>query len=293
MIERWLIIPRWDDFQHRDMARSSVPPWIKTYTKLMGDDAFLGLSFHLRGILVSIWLEYATARRQLSGSTVALSRRLGQRVTTRDLEALNHAGYIDFSASKPASNTASVPASLEVEVEREVEKKAAAGVKGALASGLAALESEDEKPRLSELAELLDDMGVAGPLRQQAIAQPARALACAQRTLSAKPRNLPAYFRKLLESGDTPGQANHPQRENAYIRDSPERIRTLIRNGAIWNSEELELELAAAGINGDTANELRALLPGNTPSPDPEPVLELIPIGVLADTEPDPDEGDT
>jgi hypothetical protein len=116
--ERWLVIPRWDDFQHRDMARSTIPPWIKTYTKLMSDDDFLGLSFHLRGVLVSIWMEYAAARRQLLGSTSTLTRRLGQRVTTRDLESLNHAGFIHFSASKPASNLASEPASLEVEVEK-------------------------------------------------------------------------------------------------------------------------------------------------------------------------------
>lgn len=117
--DRWIVIPKWDEFQHRDMARSSVPPWIKTYTKLMGDDDFLSLSFHLRGVLVSLWLEYATARRQLRDSTVALTRRLGQRVTTRDLETLNHAGFITFSASRPASSFASEPASLEVEVEKK------------------------------------------------------------------------------------------------------------------------------------------------------------------------------
>ena len=120
MDDRWIVIPRWDEFQHRDMARSTVPPWIKTYTKLMADDEFLALSFHLRGLLVSLWLEYAAARRQLSGSTVALTRRLGQRVTIRDLESLNHAGFIEFSASKPAGAHAGKPAGLEVEVEKKV-----------------------------------------------------------------------------------------------------------------------------------------------------------------------------
>ena len=115
----WIVIPKWDEFQHRDMARSSVPPWIKTYTKLMGDDDFLDLSFHLRGILVSLWLEYAAARRQLRGSPSRLSRRLGKRITARDIESLYHAGFIGFSASKPASNVDSEDASLEVEVEVE------------------------------------------------------------------------------------------------------------------------------------------------------------------------------
>jgi hypothetical protein len=117
--DQWIVIPRWEDFQHRDMARSSVPPWIKTYTRLLANDDYLALSHHLRGVLLGIWLEYARSTRQLRGSTSALSRRLGQRVTTRDLQSLNDAGFIGFSASKPASNLASALAGVEVEVEVE------------------------------------------------------------------------------------------------------------------------------------------------------------------------------
>lgn len=111
--DQWLVMDRWDDFQHPDAMRSGVPPWIKTYTRLLSNDEFLTLSHHLRGVLLSLWLEYATARRQLRDNTVALSRRLGHRVTTRDLEALNHAGFVHFSASKPASKVASIPARPE------------------------------------------------------------------------------------------------------------------------------------------------------------------------------------
>lgn len=118
-VERWIVIDRWDDFQHPDVLRSGVPPWIKTYTGLLAKDEFLDLSHHLRGVLLGLWLEYARARRQLRGSTSALSRRLGQRVTTRDLEALNDAGWLHFVASKPASKDASRPASLEVEVDKK------------------------------------------------------------------------------------------------------------------------------------------------------------------------------
>lgn len=117
MSDAWIVIPKWDNFQHRDMARSSVPPWVKMYTRLLSDDDYLGLSHHQRGVLMGIWLEYARSTRQLRGSTATLTRRLGQRVTTRDLTALNHAGFIGFSASKPASGIAS----LEVEVEVEVQ----------------------------------------------------------------------------------------------------------------------------------------------------------------------------
>jgi replicative DNA helicase len=109
----WIVIPGWEEFQHRDAARSQVPTWVKTYTKLLSDDDFLDLSHHLRGVLLGLWLEYARSHAALSGNTTSLSRRLGQRVTDKNLEALNHAGFIDFSASKPASNPAGEPASLE------------------------------------------------------------------------------------------------------------------------------------------------------------------------------------
>jgi hypothetical protein len=122
--EQWLVMDRWDDFQHPDATRTGVPPWIKTYTRLLANDEFLTLSHHLRGVLLGLWLEYATARRQLRDSTVALSRRLGHRVTTHDLEALNHAGFIHFSASKPASNLASKPA--RPEKRREEQPRASA-----------------------------------------------------------------------------------------------------------------------------------------------------------------------
>ena len=111
--ERWIEIPGWEGFQHRDAARVVVPTWIKLYTELMSKEEFLGLSFHLRGVLVSLWLEYATSKRQLSDSTVRLSRRLGMRVTRRDLESLNRAGFVTFSASRPASTYTSTLASLE------------------------------------------------------------------------------------------------------------------------------------------------------------------------------------
>lgn len=123
MADMWIVVARWDEFQHRDMARSSVPPWIKNFTKLMHDDAYRKLTGHQRAVLHGIWLEYASARRQLILSTTSLTHRLGLRVTTQHLEVLRDAGYIEFSASKPASAVASDLASLEVEVEVEVEKK--------------------------------------------------------------------------------------------------------------------------------------------------------------------------
>lgn len=113
--ERWIEVVDWDRHQHRDMARTTVPPWIKVATRLLSDDAYLELSPNRRAMLLGLWLEYARTRRALRENTASISRRLAQRVTSADLEALNRAGFIVFSASNPASKSAG----LEVEVERE------------------------------------------------------------------------------------------------------------------------------------------------------------------------------
>lgn len=100
--ERWIVVIGWERFQHyQGGPRADRPPWIKTYVALLHDDAYLRLTLHQRGVLHGLWLEYATARRQLPDSTATISRRLGERVTRATLDALNHAGFITFSASKP------------------------------------------------------------------------------------------------------------------------------------------------------------------------------------------------
>ena len=119
MMEGWIVIPNWEQFQHRDVGRSKVPPWVKSYTRLLSDDDYLSLSWEQRGLLHGIWLEYARSLRQLPASRTSLSRRLGMTVRASQLEALNHAGFISFSASKPASNPDSDLASPEGEGDRE------------------------------------------------------------------------------------------------------------------------------------------------------------------------------
>lgn len=133
---KWIVVTRWDEFQHRDMARSTVPPWIKNLTRLLSDETYLSLTPHRRALLHGIWLEYARTRRELPENTASLSRRLAMKVTSRDLEALNHAGFIGFSAVSPAVNVAG----LEVEVEREREK--------AVREESSARENPGERPEL-------------------------------------------------------------------------------------------------------------------------------------------------
>jgi hypothetical protein len=116
----WISVRNWRKFQHYDPAKRA-PKWIKVYAELMSDDAFLQLTLPQRGILVSIWLEYASARCALRGETASLSRRIGGRVTSAQLKALTDAGFIDIVASKTLADGYQ-DASPEVEVEVEEEK---------------------------------------------------------------------------------------------------------------------------------------------------------------------------
>lgn len=111
--ELWIVVVGWDHFQHRDAWRGRTPTWIKTYTELHSNDDYLNLSGHRRAILHGLWVEYALSRGQLRLDTKSLGRRLQLVVKKTDLEALYHAGFITFSASKPASDHASEPASLD------------------------------------------------------------------------------------------------------------------------------------------------------------------------------------
>ncbi len=118
--ERWIVIPRWDGptgFQHYS---DRDPKWIKNYRDLLSKDEYLELTFVQRGILHGLWLEYAAANRQLRDSTLTLSRRLGGRVTRASLDALNHAGFIEYSASRPLA-TRYQAASPEKETEEELD----------------------------------------------------------------------------------------------------------------------------------------------------------------------------
>ena len=113
--ERWIVIPNWKQFQH---YADRDPRWIKNYRAQLMDDDYRDLSFTQRGLLHGLRLLYAASDGKVLESTVALTQKLGQRVTTRSLEALSDAGLIAFSASKPLAlcyQTASLEKSREEE----------------------------------------------------------------------------------------------------------------------------------------------------------------------------------
>ena len=97
--ERYIIVRNWQRFQHYS---DRDPPWIKNYTRLLSDENYLGLTVHRRAMLHALWLEYARSGQELSENTLRMSRRLAMKVTMRDLEALNHAGFIEFSLAPKA-----------------------------------------------------------------------------------------------------------------------------------------------------------------------------------------------
>ena len=92
----WIVVPKWDDFQH---YKHRDPRWIKCYTRLLADDDYLGLTAPQRGVLHGLWMLYAKSGRKVSVNTAKLSRKLGVRVTKHTLQALNDAGFIEFRAS--------------------------------------------------------------------------------------------------------------------------------------------------------------------------------------------------
>jgi len=119
----WIEIPRWRDFQHYDPAKRT-PPWVKTYTRLMSDGAYLDLTGDQRAILHGLWLEYASSSCRLRAETRSLTRRLNLRVTRAQLERLEEAGFIRLSASTMLAKRLQTASDSRAGVETETEIEA-------------------------------------------------------------------------------------------------------------------------------------------------------------------------
>jgi hypothetical protein len=137
MGESWIVIHNWPEHQH---YRDRDPIWIKDYLSQMSDDRYRRLSFHLRGVLQSLRLAYASSNGRLTTDTRHLSRQLGHRVMTRDLVSLSDAGLIHIVASRPLALTRS-------REKRREEKKGFASAKTSKPATTAASPAVNMPPR--------------------------------------------------------------------------------------------------------------------------------------------------
>lgn len=115
---RWIVIPNWNELQH---YKNRDPEWIKVYRRLLVKDEFLELHTRARSLLLGVWLLYASKDGVLREQPRSIAAALRQQVFSKDLELLEQAGFIEFSASKPLA-LSKQRASLEKEQEGEIEK---------------------------------------------------------------------------------------------------------------------------------------------------------------------------
>lgn len=316
----WIIVPNWfgedDPTEGLQHYLDRDPIWIKNYRRLLARDEYLELTGHRRGILHGLWLEYAASDGRLrvdvtstparsaldTGSTQTrlrldtrtLQSRLALRITTEDLESLNRAGFIHFTASKPlalAEQRASTRARPE---EREKRRERSSSRGETRAAGAAAADHEHDrtgsepsaaggdpgaivgeqraKPS-SVLLGLLDELGVRGSLRGVACAagDERRVVAAARKALASATGNRAGYFRALLESGDSaeqleastsPSSSHGSRAVPGFVRDqaaAERRVAAKVRNGVVVDLVTLEAEIAGEGLDEAAAGRLRAL----------------------------------
>jgi len=111
-MSEWIVVRNWRRFQH---YKDRDPPWIKLYTELNSDPNWLGLSLSERGLLVTIWVEFARSRGQVPINSPQL---LGNYARTSHFRSLSDAGFIAIVASKPLA----LARSREAETEEETKQ---------------------------------------------------------------------------------------------------------------------------------------------------------------------------
>jgi hypothetical protein len=148
MSDEWIVIPNWDRFQH---YKDRDPPWIKLYTDLAHREEWLDLTMAERGLLVTIWIEYARSGCTLGANR--LRRLLHRNYRTNALEPLIDAGFITVVASKPLAARYH-DASPETEEENYIRSSLPTVVKADAppaapegAAGAAPTPSETDKPK--------------------------------------------------------------------------------------------------------------------------------------------------
>jgi hypothetical protein len=171
MNQRRVYVVNWAKFQH---YKDRSPKWIKNHIDLLDRDEYLDLTPTARATLHGLWM--ATARRHAADGMRAgeLSRVLKMRVTSQHLEALNHAGFIGFSASAAVPELL-IPASPETEGEGKTEKELVKGENVAsfeAAANRRKIAGEEAQRAAATLAERITD----DPWTQAGITEFARQL---------------------------------------------------------------------------------------------------------------------
>jgi hypothetical protein len=96
MADEWIWISRWEDFQHYPVERDRAPAWIKAYNKQLDDWRYLQLSNRQRALLADLRHIFSTTHAQLKHDASMIGARRHAETRHADLEALNHAGLIQF-----------------------------------------------------------------------------------------------------------------------------------------------------------------------------------------------------
>ena len=114
----WIVVPNWPKFQHYSDDRALV--WIKLYLELRSRDDWRQLSLAARGLLVSIWIEYAASDGQIRTSD--LQHRVNHRIPKGSWDSLLQAGFLRLRASKPLALARARARRREAEKEKETPK---------------------------------------------------------------------------------------------------------------------------------------------------------------------------
>jgi hypothetical protein len=156
--QQWIWIHNWEKFQH---YKQRQPTWIKVYVELLGDDRYLSLTSSRRGLLHGLHLAFTWTRLELPLDLKKINTWLRLEAKMTDIEALNHAGFIEILASSVLAERlqgaraalASRAPARSPDVEKEVEEKQPTVVS---ASSTRSDETEAAAPALNGRAALVD-----------------------------------------------------------------------------------------------------------------------------------------
>ena len=151
----YIYVKNWTRFQHPDALRSGHMPWLKLHTDLLGNDAWLDLSAEDRCLLQTIWMltaRYGYGRVSADQRWLMSQAKLPYGPRSRNLERLNHAGFITIRASKAASKKASNLASTDKEGSYEPKKRMRASASKPQAAAVARIDEPERDDDLNRQA---------------------------------------------------------------------------------------------------------------------------------------------